>query len=94
MHTKGKWTIERDQDSINLQSLHWDIRSGYDHIARVENEANARLIAAAPILLEALRAFVTEYDNLPKEEAQGLIGRIQKLFTNARKAIAQAGKPE
>ena len=62
MHTKGKWTIERDQDSINLQSLHWDIRSGYDHIARVENEANAKRIVQAVNsfdgLLEALKNLV------------------------------------
>ena len=90
MHTKGKWAVQVDSvggRTVRLGESGWTAGNSL-------TKADASLIAAAPELLEALRAFVSEYDTLPKEEARGLIGRIQKLFTNARKAVAQAENPE
>lgn len=62
-HTRGPWVI-RDEDGLTLIDAievgsHGYIvadvlRSGEKH-TRGEEEANARLIAAAPALLEALR---------------------------------------
>ena len=89
MHTPGKWIAETDGNFYHLHKINSVIR-----IATINNKADAERICLTHNsfegLLEALKAFVTEYDNLPKEEAQSLIGRIQKLFTNARTAIARA----
>jgi hypothetical protein len=45
-------------------------------VANVYGEANARLIAAAPDLLEALRAYVNASGPISDEHAQALIDRI------------------
>jgi len=55
--------------------------------ASLDNEANARLIAAAPDLLDALQRFVTACDAyLPEPTHQAFCG----LFASARAAIAKA----
>ena len=51
-HTKGEWIIETES---LLTTYHLRIeKMGMDHISFEEAEANAKLIAAAPKLLEAL----------------------------------------
>jgi hypothetical protein len=56
-HTDGPWTADKDR------SGHWLVCDPYGHTAQVfgddaEAGANARLIAAAPELLEALRGLL------------------------------------
>lgn len=64
-HTPGPWIVSRQSQSTILKAI--TIRGGGDRIARVvvpiatqsisECESNARLIAAAPDLLEACQMF-------------------------------------
>jgi hypothetical protein len=86
-HTPGPWGIsgkeERDLGTLSPGFL--EISSAHDvcWIAKVqihtpEGEANARLIAAAPELLEALKAVVAIADRSTDE------------FDRARAAIAKA----
>ena len=88
MHTQGKWKV------VSLEGFYFietddGVESGcYTH--KADAERICKIKNSHDGLVEALKAFVAEYDNLPGGEAQSLIGRIQKLFTNARKAIAQA----
>lgn len=70
-HTPGPWTVERDgQGNIVIGAPKPNDDARYLWIAEVtpsnngEHEANARLIAAAPEMLEALRnAFASWFDN-------------------------------
>lgn len=54
-HTPGPWDLRHDEfPEIGLGG--WTVGvQGYGSIAGVDTEANARLIAAAPELLDALR---------------------------------------
>jgi len=57
-HTPGPWTIydQTDPHHIKIKGQYADI--GGAHVADILGEANARLIAAAPDLLAALKAFM------------------------------------
>jgi hypothetical protein len=67
-HTPGPWSIDPYQDEdwrVNISSNGWNVASAYhmtDDPVNVDDEcmANARLIAAAPELLDVLKAW-TEY---------------------------------
>lgn len=84
-HTPGPWRIEADRqhgehfDTILIRTAEWD-ESGHERnftVARItgcENaQANARLIAAAPDLLEALKEIAKgegEFSRDPYEHAK------------------------
>lgn len=58
-HTAGKWTVFREPDG-----LHW-ISSGTESASsvvadRIRSNEHATLIAAAPLLLEALKGLLSE----------------------------------
>ena len=53
MHTKGPWKVHNIDGSFIVASGNPD-ESDYEGVCQTYNEANARLIAAAPELLEAL----------------------------------------
>lgn len=61
-HTKGPWKVSDDQDTVYAGNLTVaQVKNLKDCIALFDEqraEANARLIAEAPALLEALRALV------------------------------------
>lgn len=89
-HTPGPWQLERltgDHDigirvtGPVVSGYTAFIRTGWPHEnQRVEQEANAKLIAAAPDLLEALMTLVSSYD------AEDSFAEL----TVARAAIAKA----
>lgn len=60
-HTQGKWEIKSDPESILIHSPSGAI-SYIPHAGKAveEHEANAKLIAAAPELLEALTMLIEE----------------------------------
>jgi hypothetical protein len=62
-HTPAPWKIERSGMYLTIQTNSWTMaevfRSDYDSATVIQTqEANAKLIAAAPDLLEALIAMV------------------------------------
>jgi hypothetical protein len=97
-HTKGPWAASEhgaygDYDGNSIVILGDDLRIavvlGYD---TKETRANARLIAAAPELLEALEAMI-EWDAREEDHAIGFYDRMDlcKLaFEKARGAVAKA----
>lgn len=81
-HTPGPWRFSSHPHDGNYMRIHCgsDPREG-DNLRGYCGEANARLIAAAPELLEALQAFANEI--VP-------INPHDPLWVNARAAIAKA----
>ena len=86
MHTPGPWTIEYEvkqdlwgiiyQDALNICTL--------THIDSLKNEANARLISAAPDLLEALKRTLQLIEEFPATP------EIQRHFSNAFRGDVEA----
>jgi len=85
-HTPGPWYAKRIGRStfwtvtLDPEDDHGDIANLLRKLGSVDNEADARLIAAAPDLLEALRPFAES----PYK------GTTQQDVDRARAAIAKA----
>lgn len=92
-HTEGPWTVDRlDRNGqAVVKAEHIEVATCWHHcVGSIEKEmyANARLIAAAPDLLEALILMVRTHD----EPAETLIqeAKEQQWLAKARAAIAKA----
>lgn len=99
-HTPGPWKFGKELGARNGEWLvSFDAGSKWRGIAIAETrtgpgseEANARLIAAAPELLEACQAMI-EWDDREKDHAVDFNARMvlcEQAFTKARAAIAKA----
>lgn len=95
-HTPGPWRTDEDEHDAPYQDIRikaanrtvckvW-IDDAPVHDYNAEQEANARLIAAAPQLLDALQPFVR---NNSSDEFVTLVVRSSDI-TKARAAIAKA----
>ena len=88
-HTPGPWTYEIGRGCKTISGRYHEIADtvGLDNELGGQDEANARLIAAAPELLEALKA-ILDIDNPP----WGHPGHIDfnEGIEKAREAIAKA----
>lgn len=94
-HTPGPWVHHAEDNIITTNGgkliLEWTARSNHilsGGMSVAERDANARLISAAPELLEALILMVRTHD----EPAESLLQemREQKWLEQARAAIAKA----
>ena len=97
-HTPGPWHYEESPMKTG-----WCVVTGNNYLADVhkhvgamvddvQDEANARLIASAPELLEALESMVAEFDNLNRALDPEL--SVDRPRILARAAIAKVkGKP-
>ena len=86
-HTPGPWKQERA-----LYRYYEITREGY-WVARTRGAENARLIASAPILLEALKAVTLELHYCSQQlcESGWTEGStVRNALSNARAAIAKA----
>ena len=84
-HTPGPWVVKSARSGFYVESQFDVIVESLDEFGRygaIDDEANARLIAAAPELLEALEGCIVVIDN----------GRVPSLNFQAaaRAAIAKA----
>jgi hypothetical protein len=91
-HTPGPWTLEAPEDKAG-----WTIQGPDEKVAhlylygpttggprtRGEPSANARLIAAAPELLEALQKLVAAIDRMPANPADGLADDAREVIERA-----------
>lgn len=97
-HTPGPWSLSASFDRVERRVKHgdnpplvWGIASGInsahpDYMPRAEQIANARLIAAAPTLLEALEAVLPDLEHYVATHGPG----PDKRLAIARAAIAKA----
>ena len=102
-HTKGPWRVEACKsrgdeyryvrtDDPRLRVI---CRVPLDHIDGREDEANARLIAAAPELLEALEDLALQADAVLHEAdaaspETGMRAEMKEYIVRARAVIAKA----
>lgn len=83
-HTPGPWSIESAESALDHQMEHW-IQVNNEDLCRVNSYEDARLIAAAPELLSALKYALEALDDLRVRHT------IQSMaITAARAAIAKA----
>jgi hypothetical protein len=90
-HTKGPWTIE---ESGSIKGVKY-ARNGGRNICKfwnmdTEDEANARLIAAAPSMLEMTARLALIADGIAKGEYPASIYDWEKLAREANAIIAAA----
>lgn len=93
-HTPGPWRIARTSDGREViaedagQILTIAYAQAYLHKASPDDEAraNARLIAAAPALLKACEAIITDLERFVSRQGPGPDARLAAL----KAAIAQA----
>lgn len=94
--TKGKWTVHHDGVYLDQRNVNYDDRNVADIIChppdkRMSNASykkwkyNAKLIAAAPELLEALESFVYDVEN-----TQGNDNVFEEAYHLAKNAIKKA----
>lgn len=84
-HTPGPWRVHRESDKVGILTA-----SNVEHLATTHGfrkEENARLMAAAPMLLAALKRLVTEHADLGEID---LTDDERAAIDCARAAIAQA----
>jgi hypothetical protein len=109
-HTPGPWVVNKDQSrcelGVDTAGGEWGIclvadaaGETLDHSSENASEANARLIAAAPDLLEALRAFMAldrDFSTASDRHLREIIAEqrasapLVKAVIAARAAIAKA----
>lgn len=90
-HTPGPWVVNPIQlNQIATPDARLEIARATVLRDQHETIANARLIAAAPELLEALKAIVK---SLADQDDEGLIEHAQQMI-DARAAIAKATNQE
>ena len=91
-HTQGPWKVSKPRKSYMNGEMMFRI-DGADVVTDYEDwgftEESARLIAAAPDLLEALQAMATEFDS--GDVNDGEWAAIQKARTAIAKAMGEKG---
>lgn len=95
VHTPGPWTVRNNGPHWNNPAIvNFDIcwsPDGERVAEHVYEEADARLIAAAPDMDAALRAFVDAHDMAETEPDRMLVGmQMGCAYEMARAAIAKA----
>jgi hypothetical protein len=95
-HTPGPW-IRVDQHPVSYTAVIvapsgeiCSLVGGYVHARLAEREANARLIAAAPELLEALEAILELEGEAVDCNLYGTGETERQVFNQARAAISKA----
>ena len=88
-YTPGKWAIGYDNTGNGGFCEWWNVEADDEHIAKVAGEANARLIAAAPDMLEALVAALAPFNEPTRNPSGNPVGE-PSWCAKARAALAKA----
>lgn len=90
--TPGPWVVNTNvRYAINFQNKHVAMVSSYEMFEsdRAENEANARLIAAAPAMYEALQK-CAEFASKTGSEPEVLVVIMQQIAKISQAALRAA----
>ena len=90
-HTPGPWTFDNEIGLIRTDTPpygEWDVAKV--NIVRAEAKANARLIAAAPDLLEALESAWLWMENQADGQSKGGHATFDLLMLREQRDIARA----
>jgi len=91
-HTPGPWSIEPfDRLDKQITILEPRVLVDFDDVDQVEAEANARLIAAAPDMLAALRETVLQWQH--RADKFGETGTGAAVLARVNAAISKATEP-
>ena len=87
-HTPGPWAVERFPFSIGVytempENQCLAILQNEERLVTPELEANARLIAAAPDLLEACKSAIRMWDEDPRMPNGGIADSLRAAITKA-----------
>lgn len=82
----------RSSDEVSVCSMHW-MKGRHDRPSRDEAIANARLIAAAPDMLDALKVFAARAAQ-PGADAVPDDGTVTFFMKDVRNAVATVAKAE
>jgi len=86
-HTPGPWVVERADDAYCIASVgNLVVMPSSGKVKHDNTEADARLISAAPDLLEALEMIVAEADSYTARTGKP----VYNWLDQARAAIAKA----
>tara|TARA_Y100000310_G_scaffold172004_1_gene172133 strand:+ start:620 stop:943 length:324 start_codon:yes stop_codon:yes gene_type:complete len=101
-HTPGPWSIKEVLEGIFLNGYYWAMqgrrlseeKNQWKHYvqntAYINYEANARLMAASPMLLEALEEVVNDIENYCDDWNSGSPTDVTVVLPKLRAAIAEA----
>lgn len=84
-HTPGSWGRDADDDAP-VQGMSRVFHSGTRQAVawRIGNEADARLIAAAPDLLAALEELIDEWDRHGCCDSRAVVDRARNVVAQAK----------
>ena len=85
-HTPGPWDLNREYNCVEKLSYGLAICPKINGMTKKEAAANARLIAASPMLLDALKKIVAWQECFSLAEGEADL----PIISQARAAIAQA----
>lgn len=93
MITKGQWHYSYDNDSGNEDDFFhefFSIGSSHGHIGEIEKEEDARLVVAAPELLEALLRVRAQFDQAGISPVEGSLNPVENNYAFINSVIAKA----
>jgi len=85
-HTKGKWEIESNKSFFRIlgkSNIKYTIADVYNVNGMEENEANAKLIAAAPDLLEACINSLSVFNSIRCTDEADIVKQLKDTIKKA-----------
>lgn len=86
-HTPGPWFLKHNPDysgsKCRIDNKPDQAWGNFGEIAMVSNEANARLIAAAPELLEAAKKVCEAYEEVPIRYRFSIMDELEEAINKA-----------
>ena len=95
-YTKGEWKVSETYfGDLFSHSIYAQTNNRTVSIAKVEGEANAHLIATAPMMYEALQSWEELWNMRPLDSGADMQEILERCWDKTEQALAKAeGKEE